>query len=314
MPVGALLLDQAFGALPRLLGFCDRAKASPTAGCCDRAFWHYRTIDLPNARLQETGLMLALAHSTPGEANFLYGQERALEWAHQIWRFWLACRNSDGSSSEVYPGERSFCATAFAAAAFVEAALLTGGASAWASELVIARPTLAWLSRTANPRVANQMAASALALAGFAKLTGEAADFKSAAARIVDTLALQDVEGAFAEYGDGDVGYQSITIAALARVAALCPVDGLADAVARGRAWAEQRIGERGEVDVASNSRATQFVYPSAFVGGDGRVIRAIGQGLAAGTLLCPGWMDDRYVAPFAIDYLLAARQLAGTP
>jgi hypothetical protein len=64
------LTSKALEIVPRVLGFCDRRKGSPTVGCCDRTCWHYRLMD----------------------------------------------RNPDGSVHEVYPYERSFCATSFTSA------------------------------------------------------------------------------------------------------------------------------------------------------------------------------------------------------
>ncbi len=165
-------LAEGLGTVPRVLGLGDRDPGSDTFGCFDRPYWNYRLLDVANGRCQEAGLLMALAQALPAPGNRFHAQPAMAEWARAAWRFWLARRNADGSVVEVYPNERSFCATSFSAAAFVETAMLLGGAGDWGGELAAAEITMRWLGGHSNPEVGNQMAASLLALLGYARLTG----------------------------------------------------------------------------------------------------------------------------------------------
>src|SRR6202000_3165819 len=122
-----LFLGPALETVSRVLGLCDRHAASPTFGCGDRMHWHYRITDFANARAQEAGLLFALAYAAPLSGNRFHNQPALRDWVHGVWRFWLDRRNGDGSVIEVYPYERSNCATSFTSACFVESVLLLGG-------------------------------------------------------------------------------------------------------------------------------------------------------------------------------------------
>jgi len=307
----ALFAAPALATVPRVMGFIDRDPASRTFGCCDRAFWHYRLTDLPNSRAQEAGLLLALAWAYPGEGNPFHGAQALPEWVRGVWTHWLASRNGDGSTREIYPFERSFCATSFSSAAFVECVRLLGGASAFERELRQAEPTFLWLGANANPDVANQMGASLHALHGYAALTGDARVRKLARQRGEAVRGLMDVSGTFVEYGGLDVGYQTITLSSLTSVQALTSDEAwLPEAIRKGLAAVEPRIGELGHVDWRLNSRRTQYVYPRALAAHGSPALLRLADGLRAGALPNPCWLDDRYTTAFAVDYLLAAMEM----
>lgn len=304
------LLELAIDTVPRVLGLTDRDPNSPTAGCADRAYWHYRLLDIANARYQEAGLLFALAFATEDAANPFAGRTKMAEWARLAWRFWLERRNRDGSVVEVYPNERSFCGTAFSAAAFVQTAALLGGADAWKTELAAARQTMVWLAANANPDVANQMAASWLALAGYARLTGDAAVRAAATERRAQVLAGQQADGTWPEYGGLDVGYQTITLSSLASVLDLNPEDDdLRSALKQGEKAIASRIAADGAVNAATNSRGTQYLYPHAMAALESGLLLRLLAGLDGRTVLRPSWMDDRYCIALATDYLLAYRR-----
>lgn len=306
------LLDLAVETVPRLLSLCDRDTASATAGCCDRNYWHYRLLDVANARFQEAGLLFALAYLTPAPGNPFAGKAKLAEWSRLAWHFWLKRRNGDGSVSEVYPNERSFCATSFTAAGLVETARLLGGDGGWSHELAAARSTMNWLDANANPEVGNQMAASWLAMAGHARLTGDAQVAEMAARRRRLVLDSQWPDGTLPEYGGLDAGYQTITLSTLASILAITPEDGeLREAIRRGIGAIGPRIAEDGAMDPSANSRSTQYIYPHALAATGSDLLNRVLAGIDARTVLRPTWMDDRYCHALAADYLLAYRSHA---
>jgi hypothetical protein len=302
----SLFVQEALSVAPRVLGLCDRQDDAPTYGCSDRAYWRYRFMDFPNARFQEAGLLMALAATTEVEGNMFYGQAKLEAWARAAWRFWLSRRNSDGSAQEAYPNERSLCATAFSAAAFVETVRLLGGSAAWGDELAQAENTFVWLSRQAPAGVANQMAAVLWALTGFDALSGH--NLKSQPrARL---LGLADKEGVLPEYGGFDAGYQSISMSALARAQTWSDGDDEIDALLRqGETLLARHVDANGFSDPASNSRGTQYIYPSSLAYLKSPVLDRLIRDLEAGSLMRPSWMDDRYCISFAIDFFFAGRE-----
>ncbi|HLF59008.1 MAG TPA: hypothetical protein VI732_05200 [Alphaproteobacteria bacterium] len=306
----ARFLGPAINTTARVLGLSDRDAASVTYGCCDRNYWHYKIIDVANARFQEAGLLFALAYATEAPGNPFFRKARILEWSRAAWRFWLRQRNRDGSLAEVYPNERSFCATAFSAAAFVESVALLGGAPTWTEELGRAQTTMDWLARNDNPEVGNQMAASLLALTGYARLTGNPNYAAAAGARRKDVLAMAQGDGTLPEYGGRDLGYQTISLAALARVLRIARGDAEIEALVRkGLAPVEAGLDADGRADPAKNSRGTQFIYPSALAALGSPALERVLAGLAKGRILRPVWMDDRYCIAFASDYWLAFQE-----
>jgi len=288
--------------VPRILGLGDREPASPTYGCFDRHYWHYALADFPDARFQEVALLLALLHRHALPGNALFDTEAALAWTRAAVRFWEDRRARDGSVAEAYPRERSFCATAFTFAAVTEVALLL----AWDAPPGWQR-TADWLTRADNVEVANQMAAAAAALAHWSVLSGEPRYAERAREKVERILARQRDDGAFSEYGGGDVGYQTITLGQLVRYRQHAKDDTLTGALERAVAFVEARVDADGRHDASAGSRRTQFICPFGLLvlGSDAAVRHR--RGLEAGHVLHPGWLDDRYVIPFATDFLAAA-------
>jgi hypothetical protein len=207
--------------LPRFLGLLDREPSSGTYGCVDRNYWHYSLLDLPNARYQELAWLLALAcQATPSQLaaspslQGLSGHPKLLAWVQATVNFWLQHRHPDGSVDEVYPYERSFCATAFSTATLAETRHLLGPKLALSPHTLV--NTGRWLASHQNPTVSNQQAASLLALYHLAQLTDDAQIKAGLAKRRQALLADQHPDGTWVEYGGLDVGYLTITLAMLA--------------------------------------------------------------------------------------------------
>jgi len=313
MPDGhQVFLSEAISIVPRVLGLCDRQSESSTFGCCDRNYWHYRLIDFPNARLQEAGLLMALAASANVNNNPYFGQQSLSDWARAAWRHWLCRRNRDGSVAEAYPGERSYCATAFGAAALMETVRLLGGSDAWSEELNQVHTTLNWLAANEAHETANQAAASLWALAGYAHLSDRQDARSWTDRRREEILSMAGPRGVLLEYGGFDAGYQSISMAAIARTVRWRNNDDKLEALLRqGEALLGEHMGINGDSDPQKNSRYTQYIYPSALAVLASPLIARLEKGLAGHSLLRPSWMDDRYCTAFAIDYFFAGLEAA---
>ena len=304
------LMDKALATVPRVLGFCDRDAESKTFGCCDRSFWHYKLTDLPNARFQEAGWLFALAYAGNFPGNSFYQQKRVREWACGAWRFWIGRRHIDGSVDEVYPFERSFCATAFTTASFLASVRILGGAAEWGAELAELRPTLVWLADHSNAAVANQMAASLAALCLYAALAKDSGIQDAACQRRDEILSLAHGNGDFLEYGGLDYGYLSITLSMLILAGEALEDRNILDVVGQGARRLDGALDEFGRYDPAQNSRNTQFLYPQSLAASRSPALARVEMGAARNLLLNPTWMDDRYSIAMAIDYFLTVQAL----
>ena len=299
-------LNESLSTIYRVLGLTDRIDGSATFGCTDRTYWHYKLIDFPNLRFQESGLLFALAYSHEFDGNRFFRNRNLLAWSQAVWEFWLDRRNSDGSAAEVYPNERSFCATAFSALGFLETQRLLGDETDVRTSLARVEPTMKWLSENTSRAVSNQTAAAFAALHVFADMTSQSNHRSWARRRRDDLLSMNDSNGVFPEYGGFDAGYQSITLSLLG---AAMDVE-LDDAVEALRVAGKKRLvaalSESPRSLSASNSRRTQYVFPSAVVGSSPEIITNLAEVISGGAYLRPSWMDDRYCIGLASDFMRA--------
>ena len=297
--------DLALGQAPRILGLGDRQKGSATFGCFDRAYWHYRFLDFPNARFQEAVLLLALLWHENFPGNIYFANKKILEWADAAIHFWFKSRNRDGSVAEAYPFERSFCATCFTTFAITESLLLLDRRAPASLEI-----TANWLARNNSPAVANQMAVAAIALDNCYRLTGVEQYRTAAQAKIETLLKSQDAAGYFPEYGGYDVGYSSITLSCLAHYQRKTRAANLLPAMQHAARFLEARVREDGTYSIEGTSRQTQFLYPYGLVVLRSDVARRLTNGLRANRVISPAWLDDRYIIQLTTDYLLAYLEL----
>ena len=300
--LGARYRAEVAALLPRILGLGDRRPDSPTYGCFDRGFWHYRLLDFPNGQQQQASLLLACA------ADLGLADPAALRrWARAAAAFWARSQHADGSHDEAYPYERGYCVTAMAYAANALAARRLGSPEPAVCEAL--RRGARWLTAAPPPPVANQVAAAGAGLLAAGAALDDDAIRRAGREVLAGLVAAQDPDGFFLEYGGQDTGYQSLTLSFLAR--SLADMPELAEPLRRGRLAAAARLDAWGRHDPAANARRTQFVYPFAFAAAaDAEVLTAHVAGLDAGAALSPAWLDDRYVIWLSTDYLLAAEAL----
>jgi hypothetical protein len=303
--LGSEYRESVLSQIPRILGLGDRNNGSITYGCFDRSYWHYKLLDLPNARFQEVTLLLVLLHQNDFDGNVYFQRRQILEWAMGAMKFWMWARNKDGSANEVYPHERSFCATAFGLYAVTEAILLMG----WEVPPGLEK-TADWLSVENNEAVSNQTAAAAIGLYNCFLLTGDT-EYRLAAERKVEHLkASQDPTGYFPEYGGYDIGYQTVTLGHLTKYHKRSEDKQFFSYLDAAVRFVEERVAEDGSFDYSATSRKTQFLYPWGLTAMRSCVIERHLRGLRKNKVVSPSWMDDRYVIPLTTDYLEAYLEL----
>jgi len=200
--------------IPRLLSSLDTNKHSHTFGCFDKAYWLYKTSDIPCARFQEPVLTLALLYSYSFNGNIYYRNERIREYAIAGIRFLSKIQNRDGSFNEWYPNEHSYVGTAFPLY-FVSEAFRT--LELKNDKLVKAFSKGGnWLGKTKDEeQPSNQVAGAIAALHNIYVITGDERYRKLADRKLRGIK--QSVEGWFPEYGGPDLGYLTLTIDFLAK-------------------------------------------------------------------------------------------------
>lgn len=298
--------------VPRLLGLLNRNAASPTSGCFDRNYWHYRITDTPSARCQEAVLTLALLHQIPG--TDYTGQEALRVWAGAGVRFWLSLQQAAGAFSEWYPNEQSFVATAFTTYAISETALALGPAGLDVGPALDRGLVRAgrWLLTHQEPRVVNQSAGSALALYNLFLVTGETRFRQGALDRIRMLEQWQQPEGWFEEYGGADIGYLSLTVAYLAKLYRKSRWPEAAACAARSMEFLKTFLHRNQTAGGEYGSRITEYLMPDGFeiLAREFPTAQAISafirQGLSEerGVSLCS--FDDRYLTYVAYNFLEA--------
>lgn len=295
-----VFLEKGLSQIPRILGFMDREPSSRTHGCCDRAFWHYRTTDFSNARMQEAALALTVAWLAGDSQNCFLGSGQLRAGILAAVRFWQRRRHADGSVDESYPFERHFCATAFTLYAMTQTFLLLGETlhDDWDK-------TADFLCRHDNGEVANQMACAAGALYNMFLLTKKEKYKTGFEQKTRKLLQMQDAAGWFSEYGGFDLGYDTITLSFLAGIYKKTGRTDILAAAEKCVGNMAARIDADGYFSPEGMSRRTQFLYPYGFAVFAPDILQKIAQGLSRDMIVNPAWMDDRYCVPLAANYLL---------
>ena len=290
-----IFLKIARMVLERILGFGDREPSSPTFGCYDRYYWHYKLHDLPNARLQEAILYLSRIRPFVLEV----ARSSISKWIRGGIEFWSRQRHSDGSVDEIYPWERSFCATAMSCQAVT---------AAWLNLDI--RPevdfthTGHWLTVNSNADVTNQMAAACLALYRIFQITGERRFEQAAYNKFLAIARRQMSNGCYREYDGADIGYATITLSLLGQYAQMSELQEVWDSMRRCEFFLRSVVDMDGRYRYEDTSRQTQFLYPSGLARLNSPIVERIIDGLRNNRIINPLWLDDRYCIPLATDYL----------
>lgn len=216
-----LYLEAVTSQIERFLSQGDGNSFSPTFGCFDRNYWHYRTVtDFPSAPFQMAALSLALLYTLDFEGNFCFQNPQTLALIEGSLSFWASIQRPDGSFDEWYPFEHSFVATAFTSYGISEALLLVKDVispSTYQQSLEALRKSGSWLSRHDDLVVSNHQAGAIPALYNLYLLTGEDSYRKLSQEKLEKLLKVQTGEGWFPEYGGADPGYTSLTLDYLAK-------------------------------------------------------------------------------------------------
>jgi hypothetical protein len=254
-------LFEAVRGVPRIMQMLDRNPLSPTYGCFDREYWHYRTADFPCGMNEEFSLVLALAWATEHPQNPFFKNPRLRELVEAGLRFAAKTAHRDGSCDDYFLFEKARGAAAFSLYATTESYPLLGLKDDALLSFFAQRGD--WLlSHQESGRLANHQALAALALQNVHALTGEPR-FRAGMETLRDlALSWQSNEGWFQEYEGADPGYQTCTISFLAKLRRKTGDARLTEPLLRAARFAAHFMHPDGSYGGEYGSRNTYHFYP----------------------------------------------------
>lgn len=250
-----LFAREALAQIPKILTLLDRNPHSPTYGCFDRNFWHYKIIDFPSGMSQEFVLPLTLAYSANLAGNAFYRQPILKQWVLAGIRYAAQSSHPDGSCDDYFPFERAGGAAAFSLLACVESYTRLGLDDPALLQFFSKRAD--WLAHhQESGRLTNHQALIVLCLELLSRLLQTDRWAKPKVQRLEQVLDWQNPEGWFQEYEGCDPGYQTLTISCLARIY---------------RMNADQHLQAKflQESLVKAVRLASEFVHPDGSFGGE---------------------------------------------
>lgn len=300
---------EALAQIPKILTLQDRNAHSPTYGCFDRNFWHYKIIDFPSGMAAEFVWPLALAYSLPIAGNAFYLQSAIKEWVEAGILYAARSAHPDGSCDDYFPFEKAAGAAAFSLLACMESYTLLSLQNAEMLDFFSKRAD--WLAdHHESGRLTNHQALIVLCLEKAGRLFESDRWDKLKAKRLARVLEWQNEEGWFQEYEGCDPGYHTLTIGLLAQLYDLRPSPELKKAIEKAVSFVSDFVHPDGSFGGEYTSRNTYNYFPHGFeIAGkwlpDAPAINdRFLVGLSAGLGSC--YADDHIIGHHTWSYLLA--------
>ena len=301
---------EALAQIPKILTLQDRNAHSPTYGCFDRNFWHYKIIDFPSGMAAEFVWPLSLAYSQPIEGNGFYQQAAIKEWVEAGILYAARSAHGDGSCDDYFPFEKAAGAAAFSLLACMESYQLLGLDNE--EMLAFFRLRADWLAdHHESGRLTNHQALIVLCLEKAGRIFATPRWDSLKAARLQRVFDWQNEEGWFQEYEGCDPGYHTLTVGILAQLYALTPSAPLKAALQRAVTFASEFVHPDGSFGGEYTSRNTYNFFPHGFEIAGQWIPEATAindrflAGLDAGLGSC--YADDHIIGHHTWSYLLAA-------
>ncbi|MDQ0322968.1 hypothetical protein QO002_005174 [Pararhizobium capsulatum DSM 1112] len=297
----------------------DRTAVSPTYGCFDRSYWHYRMLDFPCGMSQEFVLPLALVWSMQELPDNPYrGDPQIREWIEAGLRYAARAAHPDGSCDDYYPFERAAGAAAFSLFAILRAAeILDMPADTELDRFMILRSR--WLAEhVESGRLSNHEALIVSCLES-AHRRFPTEGFEAAMhQRLKRLLSWQHAEGWFDEYGGADLGYLSLTIGLLADLDRRRPELSLRAPLAAAIGFLAHFVHPDGTVGGEYSSRSTLNFFPFGFeiAAAWSAEARAVSQEVMRPLIenRTPCYSDDRIIGHHLWAWLLTLQNVCADP
>lgn len=309
-----LLAREALAQIPKLLTLQDRNPHSPTFGCFDRNFWHYKIIDFPSGILQTAVWPLAQAYHASVPSNPFFQQPALKAWTAAGILYAARSAHADGSCDDYFPFEKASGAAAFSLLACLESCRLFGFDDAEMRRFFERRAS--WLAEHhESGQLTNHQALVALCLALAGRLLGTNRWDAERDARLRRVFAWQNAEGWFQEYEGADPGYHTLTIGVLAQIYEMLPSPELRASIEKAVRFAAQFVHPDGSAGGEYASRNTYNFFPHGFelvapwlpeaTAINDQFLRGLANGLA------PCYADDHIIAHHTWSLFLAWEHFA---
>lgn len=201
--------------IPVILTNLDRDPGSPTYGCFDRDYWHYKVHDCADAVLQQSALTLALVYRHNFTGNLYFNKENIRSYALAALEFCKKIQHKDGSFDQYWKREHSLISTAFTLYAVCETCELLDYRDDQLDESI--RRSVEFLKGHVEIGALNQEIVSIAAISYAAKLLNDIAIRQLSEERFRIFLSGQTGEGWFSEYDGFDVSYSTVALDFLIR-------------------------------------------------------------------------------------------------
>ena len=309
-----LFAREALAQIPKILTLQDRNAHSPTYGCFDRNFWHYKIIDFPSGMAAEFVWPLALAFSLPAPGNAYFQQPAIKEWAEAGLVYAARSAHPDGSCDDYFPFEKAAGAAAFSLLAGLESYALLKLNNQELLDFFAKRAD--WLAdHHESGRLTNHQALIVLCLEKVGRLFASDRWDKLKAKRLKRVIEWQNEEGWFQEYEGCDPGYHTLTIGLLAQIYELTPTPELKTALEKAIRFVAHFVHPDGSFGGEYTSRNTYNYFPHGFEIAGKWLPEALAindrfaTGLGAGLGSC--YADDHILGHHCWSYLLTYQHWA---
>lgn len=191
--------------LPRILTQISRDRNLPLTGCGDRNYWHYKIRDFSSLIIQQAGYTAWKAAKFAG-----YPESSLRQLAMDSCIFWNRRAVMFRAFEEYYPWEEGYPPLAFSTLSTIK--LVDEGVVKLEDVLPGLKVAARQLLSRFEAQATNQQMAGTAALCYIHKIMPELVPSDLLEKIIVKTLACQQEEGWFMEYGGSDLGYLSVTM------------------------------------------------------------------------------------------------------
>lgn len=251
--------------IPSLLSNLDKDPDSPTYGCFDRNYWHYKIRDFSSFVLQQSAFTIGYLYHYPNEQNIYFQNPQIKEWSLAGLRYWARNLYSNGSADEYYPFEKGIPPVAFSLYRMTELFEMFADSIDKDKELILNGMKKAAIFLVKNPELqaSNQEMFAITAILKTSKLLQNNELQQIAIKKLKQLIANNySTEGWFKEYGGPDLGYLSLTLEALVDYNLTHKEASITTIINSIVEFSNIGIFDKGIVGGQFNSRNTEYYLP----------------------------------------------------
>jgi len=297
----------------KLLNLYNLDPFSKTFGFGDRTYWAWKTIDFPNATFQ--GGVHALSNALT--LNLVDNHEFIINIIDNVICASKKIILKNGSVSEAFPNENSFCVTALMAfdmLSTIQNLEEKISENKKKKYLQIISPLINFISKNNEEHaiISNHLATGAAAIALWNKLSN---DSNNRDKELLDIIfSHQSCEGWYKEYEGADPGYQTLCTYYLASAYENTEYNELKESLIRSGKFLANFIHPDHTIGGVYGSRNTEIYYPGGVVALSNisdefnLIANHLQKGIESGKNLMPIYIDANNYIPLINSYAVAAK------